>query len=67
MRECEESSRVCTQEEPCDWISRLAHDWRVTKGSTRVKHAGKLKGHASCSTIEKTSSLARKLAHNSNS
>ena len=25
-------------------------DWRVAKGSTRVKHAGELKGHVSCST-----------------
>ena len=44
------SSRVCTQEEPRNWILRLAHDWQVTKGGTHVKHAGELKGHASCST-----------------
>ena len=25
-------------------------DWRVAKGGTRVKHAGELKGHVSCST-----------------
>ena len=37
------SSRVCTQEEP--------RNWQVAKGGTCVKHAGELKGHASCSTI----------------
>ena len=37
-----ESSRVCTQEESCDW--------RVAKGGTRVKHARELNGHVSCST-----------------
>ena len=25
-----------------------SHDWQVTKGGTRVKHAGELKSHASC-------------------
>ena len=30
---------VCTQEE--------SRDWQVTKGGTRVKHAGELKGHDS--------------------
>ena len=40
------SSRVCTQEEPRDWISQLASCQR----GTRVKHARELKGHASCST-----------------
>ena len=44
------SSRVCTQEEPCNWISRLARDWRTAKGGTRVKHAGELKGQAGCCT-----------------
>ena len=39
--------RVCTQEEPRDWISRLAHNWGVAKGGTHVKHVGELKGHAS--------------------
>ena len=34
--------RVCTQEEP--------RDWQVAKGGTHVKHAGELKGHASCCT-----------------
>ena len=43
------SLRVCTQEGPRDL--RLAHDWQVAKGGTCVKHAGELKGHASCCTI----------------
>ena len=46
------SLRVCTQEEPRNWILRLACDWRVAKGGTRVKHARELKGHASWSTTE---------------
>ena len=32
-------------------VSRLdlaTHSWQVAKGGTRVKHAGELKGHASC-------------------
>ena len=33
---------VCTQEEP--------RDWQVSKGGTRVKHAGELKGYDSWST-----------------
>ena len=45
------SSRVCTQEGPRDWISRLARDWQVAKGGTRVKHAEELKSYASCCTI----------------
>ena len=44
------SSKVCTQEGPRDWISRLARDWQVAKGGTRVKHAGELKSHANWST-----------------
>ena len=27
-----------------------SRDWRVDKGGTRVKHAGEMNGHASCST-----------------
>ena len=42
------SSRVCTQERPCDWISRMAHDWQDAKGGTCVKHAEELKSHTNC-------------------
>ena len=41
------SSRVCTSR---NWILRLARDWQIAKGGTRVKHAGELKSHASCCT-----------------
>ena len=34
------SSRVCNQEKPCDWISRLAS----RQNGTRVKHAGGVEG-----------------------
>ena len=41
---------VCTQEEPRNWILRLASDWQVAKGGTRVKHVGEMKGHDNWST-----------------
>ena len=41
---------LCTQEEPRDWISRLARDRQVAKGVTCVKHVGELRGHNSWST-----------------
>ena len=41
---------MCNQEEPHNWILRLARDWQVAKGGTRVKHAGELKGHTNCCT-----------------
>ena len=31
-------------------LATKSYDWRVAKGVTRVKYAGKLKGHANCST-----------------
>ena len=62
------SSRVCTQDGPRDWISRLdlatskspklAHVWSM-QGSWRVTPAVALQ--------DKTSSLARQLARDSNS
>ena len=50
MRECKEKLKSVHSAGPRNWISRLAHDWQFAKGGTRVKHAGKLKSHASWST-----------------
>ena len=47
MRECEEKLKNVHSAGPCDWILRLACNWEVAKGDTRVKHVGELKRHSS--------------------
>ena len=46
MKECEEKLKSVHSRR----ASRLADNWRVTKGGTHVKHVRELKGHASCCT-----------------
>ena len=50
MRECEEKLRSVHFVGTHDWISQVTCGWQVTKGGTRVTHAGELKSHANWST-----------------
>ena len=66
MRKCEEMfkivqkcSRLCKDAETRGWDSRLTRDWKAAKVGTRVKHAGKLKSHASCCTTGQKSQASQ--------
>ena len=43
-------SRLCKDAETRSWNSWVTRNWQAAKASTRVKHAGELKSHASCCT-----------------
>ena len=48
MRECEEMLMIVQGCRDSRLDSRVTRDWQAAKVGTRVKHAGKLKSHASC-------------------
>ena len=51
MRECEEMLKIVQGCRDSQLELRVTHDWQAAKDGTRVKHAGKLKSHASyCTT-----------------
>ena len=59
MRECEEMLKIvqgCRDSRLDSWVTC---DWQATKVGTRVKHAGKLKSHASYCTIGQKSQASQ--------
>ena len=55
MRECEEMLKIVQGCKDLRLDSRVTRDWQAAKVGTRVKHAGKLKSHASyCITGQKS-------------
>ena len=50
MRECEEMLKIVQGYRDSRLDSQVTRHWQVAKVGTRVKHAGKLKSHASCCT-----------------
>ena len=50
-------SRLCKNAETRSLDSRLTRDWQAAKAGTRVKHAGEMKSHASCSIIGQKSEV----------
>ena len=50
MRECEEMLKIVQGCRDLRLDSRVTCDWQAAKVGTCVKHAGKLKSHASCCT-----------------
>ena len=55
MRECEEMLKIVQGRRDSRLDLRVTHDWQAAKVGTRVKHARKLKSHASCCTTEQKS------------
>ena len=55
MRECEEMLKIVQGCRDSQLELRVTHDWQAAKVGTRVKHARKLKSHASCCTTRQKS------------
>ena len=62
MRECEEMFKIVQGYRDSQLDSRVTRNWQAAKVGTRVKHAGKLKSHASCCTTGQKSQVGQAIS-----